>query len=72
MGHMSWEAIMGLLLDFVMFFSQFGLKTGHYRFSYKMSNGCPSSPTGSLVFLQEQTESIGGGLEGGMELREGE
>jgi len=69
---MAWEARKGLLLDLVMCFSQFGLKTGHYMFSYRMSPGCPSSPTRSPVFLQEHARSIGSGLKAGMDLGEDE
>ena len=69
---MVWEASKDLFLDFMMNFSQIGLKTCHYMSSYRMSTRCPNSPTGSPVFLQEQDESIRSDLDCGMELREDE
>lgn len=61
-----------LIQPFSHDFSQFWLKTSNYNFSYKMSIGSTSSPTGSPILLQEQVKSLGSGLEGGMELRKGE
>ena len=37
-----------------------------------MSIGCPNSPTGSLVFLQEQAESMRSDLGSGIRLNKGE
>jgi len=65
---MAWRASRGLILAFSDDFSQFRLKTGYYKFSYRMSIVSTSSPTGSPAFLQEQAERLGNGIEGGMEL----
>ncbi len=61
MCHMAWEKSRGLLLAFMMHFSQNRLKTGHYRSSCTMS-----------FFLQEHAKSVRSDLDSGVELREGE
>lgn len=71
-GSMAWEVSRGLLLAFMMHFSQIKLKTCHYMSSYRMPIRWPSSRTGSTVFLQEHAESIRSYFDRGMELREGE
>jgi len=57
--------------SFMMHFSQIGLKTSHYRASYRMSTGYPNALIGSPVFLQEQADRIRRDLDSGMGLREG-
>jgi len=68
MVQMAWRESMVLIITFIDNFSQLGLKIGYYKFSYMMSTGSTSSPIGSPILLQEQTERLRSGVEGRMSL----
>ena len=61
---MAWRSSRGLILASMMIFINSSSK--------QAATGCTGSPIGSPILLQEQAESLGSGLEGGMELGKGE
>jgi len=70
MALIAWRSSRGLILASVIIFINSG-SIDCYRTSYRKTIGCPSSPVGSPILLQEQDESLGSGLEGGMKLGKG-